>query len=284
MKVGEYRLEQDVSTIVPQLRELTYMPTSKGEKVFDGGAAQYLDLTWRCLLYTFGQWIYKITLTLDMSEFSDTEITTVGSLSTLLEERFGSPAEADGDSYYVWEKDWGDLIYMAGDVTNQSPFMSFTAKIPKGKRWLKRLLLWDTDEHTEEENARWLVLRSIEWKNWPAFISQPIFPIAIIFFEWWKVVAVIFIVEVLWTALRYRYVNPKLSDAAVLFVKLKWISIVVTLIYLLSSASYSLALLALAWILGISGLVTVPGKRGTTNRVAIMLARKMGYKPQSTQP
>jgi len=120
-------------------------------------------------------------------------------------------------------------------------------------------------------------------ENWPAFVSQPILPVAIIFFEWWKVLAVILVAEVVWTAIRYRYVNPTLSGGAVLIVKLKWISIAVSLIYFLSNASYSLALLALAWPLGIAGMVAIPGKPGATNRIAFMLAPKLGYKPRSTQ-
>ena len=168
---------------------------------------------------------------------------------------------------------------MAPDAINRSSFISFTAKVPNRGRRLKQLLMWDIHEHSEEENVRWLVLRSIEWKNWPAFISQPILPVAIIFFEWWKVLAVILVAEVVWTAIKYRYVDPTLSDVAVFFVKLKWISIAASLVYFLSNASYSLALLALAWPLGIARTVAIPGKLGTTKRIAFMLAPKLGYKP-----
>ena len=52
-------------------------------------------------------------------------------------------------------------------------------------KFLKNLV-WNPEEHTNEENLRWSLLRGIEWGIWPAFLSIPVVPISLIFFSWWK--------------------------------------------------------------------------------------------------
>ncbi|MHB8581190.1 MAG: hypothetical protein ACYDA4_15210 [Ignavibacteriaceae bacterium] len=132
--------------------------------------------------------------------------------------------------------------------------------------------------YSDEEVRRWLWLRAIEWNNWPIFISQPILPIAIIFFHWWAILAVVLTLDILWALIRYKYVNPYLADYAVLFVKLKWLSAIGSCIYLITRGDYVLAFLAVLLPLVVS-IISIPGKIG---KAELLLANKIGYISQDS--
>jgi hypothetical protein len=91
------------------------------------------------------------------------------------------------------------------------------------------------------------MLRAIEWGIWPAFLSQPIVPVLLIFFEWWGVIGVFIILTILWSFVRYRYVNVAMARFGVFFVLLKWITVPVAVIYLLIQQNYISAVVALLW-------------------------------------
>jgi TPR repeat protein len=91
------------------------------------------------------------------------------------------------------------------------------------------------------------MLRAIEWGIWPAFFSQPIVPVLLIFFEWWEVIGVFIIFTILWSFVRYRYVNIAMARFGVFFVLLKWITVPVAVIYLLIQQNYISAVVALLW-------------------------------------
>jgi hypothetical protein len=126
---------------------------------------------------------------------------------------------------------------------------------------------------TDEEIRRWIYIRAIEWASYPSFISQPIFPILLIFFDWWKIIIVLFCLEILWSFIRYRYFNPFISSNAVYFVKLKWPLIIVCLIYFILAGKYFLAALSLFWPL-IVGFIGLPGKIGI---IELFISDKIGY-------
>jgi hypothetical protein len=133
---------------------------------------------------------------------------------------------------------------------------------------------------TEAELQRWLHLRSIEWANWPAFLSQPVLPILLIFFRWPFVLGGLVAIDILWAALRYSFTSPALSNAGcVLVVWLKWPAAVGSGLYLFFvTRSYGLGILALAWPI-LAGLVCVPGKVG---RIELALAKNVGYVHEDT--
>jgi hypothetical protein len=115
----------------------------------------------------------------------------------------------------------------------------------------------------------------MEWTNWPSFISQPIVPIMLIFYRWYFVLLAVFILDLLWTAIRYRYVNVAAATYAVIFVKFcKWPAALGSAVYLFVHHSYLPGILAVAWPLGLCGVVVVPGKIG---EVELLFARKIGY-------
>jgi kynureninase len=45
------------------------------------------------------------------------------------------------------------------------------------------------DEWTDDDIRQWLLLRAIEWTNWPAFLSQLLSPLFLVA-AWWPVVIV----------------------------------------------------------------------------------------------
>jgi len=130
-------------------------------------------------------------------------------------------------------------------------------------------------QFTEEETRRWLFLRASEWNNWPSFLSQPVVPVMFIFYKWFFVLAGVLLLDALWAAIRYRYVNVAAATFAVFFVKFaKWPAALGSAIYLFIHHSYLAGILAVAWPLGLCGVVGVPGKIGN---VELLFARKIGY-------
>src|SRR2546423_14989217 len=101
------------------------------------------------------------------------------------------------------------------------------------------------ESYTEPELQRWLNLRAIEWASWPSFIAQPIVPMLFIFVSWYWVLLGLFIVDLLWCAVRYSFVSPRLSQLAVFFVLLKWPISLGAAIYLFIDGHYILGVLAL---------------------------------------
>lgn len=100
-------------------------------------------------------------------------------------------------------------------------------------------------------------------------------PVLLIFYRWYLVLITVFLLDVLWAAIRYRYVNVAAAKYAVYFVTFcKWPAALGSAIYLFVQHSYLAGILAVAWPLGLCGLVGVPGKIGT---VELLFARKIGY-------
>lgn len=129
-------------------------------------------------------------------------------------------------------------------------------------------------EFTESELQRMLWLRAVEWSNWPMFISQPLVPILFIFFWWPYVLAAFFILDILWSTIRYSYVNLRVANIGATFVVwLKWPATIVAAIYLFIQGRYIVAALALVWPL-LSGLISIPGKIGL---IELEFAKKIGY-------
>jgi len=129
-------------------------------------------------------------------------------------------------------------------------------------------------EFTDQELRRWLWLRSIEWANWPAFLSQLVFPILVLFFWWPYVLAGVVISDLLWALVRYRFVSPKLSNIGCLAVFYLARPVAIgSSIYLFVAGGYVVAILALLWPF-LAGIVCV---RGQVGRIELALAKRMGY-------
>jgi hypothetical protein len=131
---------------------------------------------------------------------------------------------------------------------------------------------------SEGQIGRWVFLRSLEWENWPGFVSQPVVPILFIFCKWFYVLAGAFILNVLWAGIRYRYVSVRAATGGMYFVMFcKWPTAIGGSIYLFTHGSHLAGILALAWPMGLCGFIGVPGQTG---RIELMFARGMGYVEQ----
>jgi hypothetical protein len=132
---------------------------------------------------------------------------------------------------------------------------------------------------TDTEIRRWLWLRAVEWNAFPSYSSQPLVPIMFIFFPWYLVIATVLALNILWTAMRYSYVNVAISKNAAYFVYFaKWPLTIGSAIYLFLHHELIPALIALAWP-WLAGFVGIPGKIGV---IELALAKKIGFVPEDT--
>jgi hypothetical protein len=133
---------------------------------------------------------------------------------------------------------------------------------------------------TEDEIKRWLWLRAVEWAAFPAYVSQPLVPIMFIFFPWYRVIAIVVVLGILWSLIRYSFINVTISTIACLVVVwIKWPFAVGSAIYLFFHHQPVPALIALTWPL-LSGFIGGPGKVGV---IELAFAKKIGFVPQDTE-
>jgi len=95
-----------------------------------------------------------------------------------------------------------------------------------------------------------------------------------IFFPWYWVVAVVLMLDVLWSLFRYRYVNVSIATFACFFVGwAKWPCAIGSAIYLSLHHQPVPAFIALAWPL-LAELICIPGKVGV---IELAFAKKIGF-------
>ncbi len=134
---------------------------------------------------------------------------------------------------------------------------------------------------TDAEIQRWLLLRAIEWNVFPAFVSQPLVPIIFLFFSWYWVIAAVVILNILWSGIRYSYVNITVARMACLFVAFaKWPFAIGSAIYLFINRQFVPGFIALFWPL-LAGLIPPSGKIGV---IELAFAKKIGYVPENGRP
>ena len=133
---------------------------------------------------------------------------------------------------------------------------------------------------TDAEIQRWLLLRAIEWCTFPAFATQPLVPVAFLLFSWYWVIAAVVVLNILWSGIRYSYVNITAASAACFFVRLTmWPSAIGSAIYLFIHHQFIPGLVALFWPL-LAGYIPPPGKIGV---IELAFAKKIGYAPDDAE-
>ncbi|MGD0038329.1 MAG: hypothetical protein ABSC53_13670 [Bacteroidota bacterium] len=151
-------------------------------------------------------------------------------------------------------------------------------------------MITNLNTYSEAEIQRWLHIRAIEWTGWPAFVTQPIIPILLIYFPLLSVVIALFIADFFWRFIRYSFVSPDLVDIGALFtVFLKWPSAIGATIYFLLHQQYVLSLVALFWPI-IAGFISFPvdmlvsafQRHPLVGRVEVELAKRVGYVSKDT--
>jgi hypothetical protein len=120
--------------------------------------------------------------------------------------------------------------------------------------------LFNFYQFSPEELQRLCWLRAIEWLTWPGFLSQPLLPILYIFYPVYGVLALAFIADLLWLPFRHHLVSLQLATLGCFWVRLKWVTIPIGVIFLLHQRRYAAAFAALAtpWFAGLP----IPGKVG----------------------
>jgi len=77
---------------------------------------------------------------------------------------------------------------------------------------------------TEAQFVTLLHLRAIEWANWPSFLSQLYFPLALAFLPWEFVFSIQVFVGLLWCVRRYEKPDLGAAITAAIWVgRLKWL-------------------------------------------------------------
>jgi hypothetical protein len=68
--------------------------------------------------------------------------------------------------------------------------------------------MWRSEQHSDDENLRWTLLRAVEWREWPLFLSQPIIPISLCLYPWTSVIFALTFTTFLWWLIVAPRVTP----------------------------------------------------------------------------
>ena len=137
-------------------------------------------------------------------------------------------------------------------------------------------MFWNANEHSDQENIAWAGLRAIEWGRWPVFISQPLAPVFLMFFQWYWVVLGVFGLNLFWALfIRYSFSHVNLASFGSIFALLKWISCPTCAVLLFLKANYFYSFLALFWPLLIFIIGAFPTSQ--TERIQSNFLTKLGY-------
>lgn len=129
--------------------------------------------------------------------------------------------------------------------------------------------------YTHIEIEQYLLLRAIEWSNFPNYLSQPLVPILLMFYPWYLVIPSVLGVNVLWSLLRYKFINAEIACLVVTPIRiLTWPSAIGCAIALLMHEFYGTAFLALIWP-AIVGYFSIPAKYGVIERE---IGSQLGFK------
>lgn len=138
--------------------------------------------------------------------------------------------------------------------------------------------------YSDADVQRWLYLRAIEWTNLPAFVTQPIIPVLLLFVLWWATILGVVAVTFIWSLARYSLINVRMANYCSLFVIIfKWPVAICSCVYLVIQGRYALAGVALLWpmlaaltSLPISLVLMAVRKPTEIGRIELVLATQIG--------
>lgn len=129
--------------------------------------------------------------------------------------------------------------------------------------------------YTHDEIRRYLLLRAVEWSNFPNFLSQPLVPIFLLYYPWYLVIPCVLGVNLLWSLIRYQFISAELACLVVTPIRIfTWPSAIGSAIALLMHEFYGTAFLALIWP-AIVGLFSIPAQYGVIERE---IGTQLGFK------
>jgi len=89
----------------------------------------------------------------------------------------------------------------------------------------RSLMPWNPAQHSDDENTRWAWLRTAEWIWWPLFLSQPIVPVLLYFYQLPWVVGVVAAAALVWRILVVpSFVSPTISSIGLYFARLRFVT------------------------------------------------------------
>jgi hypothetical protein len=98
------------------------------------------------------------------------------------------------------------------------------------------------------ENPLSLLKRSIEWVQWPLFISQPIVPVLLWFCDWQPVVAIVIFATIFWRlAIATWFVSVRLANFGAILDRLKFVTSPVMAFWIWHQGDRFGAAVALLW-------------------------------------
>ncbi len=138
-------------------------------------------------------------------------------------------------------------------------------------------MFWDPTSYTDDENLRWALLRAIEWRAWPFFITQPIVPLLFIFYKPEFVVIILLIIGIAWNLVSMMLINLNLMYFGPIFVKLRWFSSIGVGGYLIYNHVYLWGILALLWPIVVGSMSPFLAFGTTIGKMQERIMNRLGY-------
>jgi hypothetical protein len=108
--------------------------------------------------------------------------------------------------------------------------------------------MWNTKKHSKKENKIYITSRASEWANYPIFVTESFMPILFYFIkQWWIVIIIAYVLNLLWLPFRYKFFNPKASEFAWKLNKVKWGIVLGIAIFFFVNNMLLAGILTLAW-------------------------------------
>jgi hypothetical protein len=129
--------------------------------------------------------------------------------------------------------------------------------------------------YTREEIYVFVIQRSLEWANWPLYISLSVFPVLLIYIPWWQLLMGVFVLNWIWRLVRCRYQSIGLAMLGAFSIPLRWPISIIMAIYFFITKSYFLSFLSVFWpilVFFLLGFVFVPSSSSD-----LMLIQKKFY-------
>ena len=285
--IGRYTLDESIDNLtgLTEFSPAEYSTLPKrfsDEQIFNAEAVTLLRHEWKIAIGARSGYICKIFA--ENMPVGHADAATISlSARAYWRKRLGEPIE-ETPSRVIWDTDFGNVIVVRRD---EIPYvsMALTSRLEVRSDADREAVgaLRETVKNSDfvielglsgSQLARWLWLRAAEWSNLPSFVSQPIVPILFIFFYWPFVLASLFVLDIVWAFVRYKYVNVRASSYIAKFVILtKWPAAIASAIILFVHHRILVGTLAIAWPLGLGGLIAVPGQIG---KLQVLFAKKIG--------
>lgn len=82
--------------------------------------------------------------------------------------------------------------------------------------------MWDPSKHKKTENEAYINGRSGEWAHFPIFSTQMLVPPLFLVVKWYFVLIGLVLLEILWSFVREKNLNYRLSDLVWQLNKARW--------------------------------------------------------------